>query len=170
MSGNPAEKNIGFTNSLGDSCMRKDHPLIDLVGEIDELSAWIGMLRSEISNEVLNTILQTIQIHLSTMMSVVSSTVPSKSEPSYDFSQNLQALMDWIEDYKNSTKFPYTFLQAGTSKKGALLNLVRTITRRVERKAVAVLYSDNGDWSAILQYLNRLSTFFYILWIRSESK
>ena len=160
------KKQTGFTDSLGGSNIRKDHPMIDLVGEIDELAAWIGLLRVEISNEVLDTILQTIQVHLSVLMSMVSSSL----KPSYDFDQNLKVLLGWIEEYRKSTKFPHTFLQAGNTKKGALINLIRTITRRVERKAVASLYSDDGDWFAVLQYLNKLSTFFYILWVRAESK
>jgi cob(I)alamin adenosyltransferase len=170
MPGKPREKHTGFTDSLGGSNMRKDHPLIDLVGEIDELTAWIGLLRVEVSNEVLDTILQTIQIHLSLLMSMVSSSGSKLPLPSYDFDENLKALVGWIEDYKKSTKFPHTFLQAGSTRKGALLNLVRTITRRVERKAVSALYSDDGDWFTVLQYLNKLSTFFYILWVRSENK
>ncbi len=165
----PGKKHTGFTDSLGGSNMRKDHPMIDLVGEIDELTAWIGLLRAEIPNEVLDTILQTIQIHLSLLMSMVSSSETELPVPSYDFDQNLKALLGWIEDYKKSTKFPHTFLQAGSTKKGALINLIRTVTRRVERKAVSALYSDDGGWFMVLQYLNKLSTFFYILWIRAES-
>ena len=37
----------GFTDLQGGKRVRKDHPSVDLIGEIDELSAWIGLARSE---------------------------------------------------------------------------------------------------------------------------
>jgi hypothetical protein len=48
--GNIGEGDNGFTNRLDGSRVRKDHPTIELIGEIDELTAWIGLLRTEISD------------------------------------------------------------------------------------------------------------------------
>jgi cob(I)alamin adenosyltransferase len=158
----------GYTDLLGGPRVRKDHQIVELVGEIDELAAWIGMVRSEIPDTALRAILEKIQIHLSMIMAVISSSQSQSLTTFPEIIQNLQTLEDWIAAFEKNTEFPHTFMQAGNSKSGALLNLARAISRRVERSAVTVLHSDDERYSSILAYLNRLSTFFYVLWVQAE--
>jgi cob(I)alamin adenosyltransferase len=139
-----------------------------LVGEIDELAGWIGIARSEISDSSILEMLEAVQSHLSTIMAVISAS-QSNPQPTFpEIIQDLNSLESWITKFENETNFPHVFIQAGASRNGALLNLIRAISRRVERKAVAVLYSEDEHYSSILTYLNRLSTLFYILWVRVE--
>lgn len=158
----------GYTDLLGGDRVRKDDPIVELVGEIDELAAWIGIARSEIPDTALREILEKIQNHLSIIMAMVSNSHSNPQSISPEIDQNLKCLEDWIAIFEKDTKFPHTFMQAGNSKDGALLNLMRAISRRVERKAVKVLSPGDGVNSPVLAYLNRLSSLFYILWIQTE--
>lgn len=158
----------GYTDLLGGDRVKKDHPMIELVGEIDELTAWIGVARSDTPDIALQEILGKIQNHLSTIMAAVSFSHLNTRNISPEITQNIQVLEGWITTFEEDVKFPHAFIQAGNSKRGAVLNLIRTISRRVERKAVATFSSDDAQYFSIYAYLNRLSTLFYVLWIRIE--
>ncbi|HAF62996.1 MAG TPA: hypothetical protein DCK95_11830 [Anaerolineaceae bacterium] len=158
----------GFTDTLGGLRVRKDHPMIDLIGEIDELSAWIGLARSEEQNPSISEILPQIQIDLSILMSVLSSCLSDNSVSRSQNIPNSKKIADWITVQEKDIQVPNAFLQSGSTKLGALYNVLRAITRRVERKAVAALPQDASISAEMLAYLNRLSTLFYILWLRAD--
>jgi len=158
----------GYTDLLGGQRVRKDHPIVELVGEIDELTAWIGIARSEIPDTALCETLGKIQNHLSTIMTAISAWFQNPQNISLEIDQNLQCLEDWIAVFEKDIKFPQDFIQPGNSKIGALFNVLRVVSRRVERKAVATFSIDDRQYHSLFGYLNRLSTFFYVLWMRVE--
>lgn len=158
----------GFTDLQGGKRVRKDHPVVDLVGEIDELSAWIGLARSECKNSGLNDILEQIQKHLSVMMGLISAYGAKTELEKNQVAQSLEMLEKWVNEYEKKIMLPTSFQQAGSSKDGAYLNMVRTISRRIERKAVSIFIETNSDTVLILTYLNRLSTLFYLLWMYAD--
>ena len=160
----------GFTDTLGGMRVRKDHPMIDLIGEMDELSAWIGMARSEEKNPFTSEMLLQIQNDLSNIMSVVSSFLSDKPMLQPQNIPNSKKITDWITVHEKDIELPATFLQSGSTKLGALYNVLRTITRRVERKAVAALPQDSSSSAETLAFLNRLSTLFYFLWLRIDQQ
>ena len=166
--GNIGEGDNGFTNRLDGSRVRKDHPTIELIGEIDELTAWIGMARSEILDLGLREILRKIQDQLSTIMTYSGASLQNSQNISLEIEKNLECLEGWIAVFEKDTKFPQKFIQPGNSKIGALFNVLRVVSRRVERKAVATFSIENRQYHSLFGYLNRLSTLFYVLWMRIE--
>jgi len=173
MSGSTRNGDLGFTNLLGGERVRKDHPIIELVGEIDELSAWIGITRSETEEFSINVddLLDQLQTQLSTIMSFISSARSGKPfslpepPPSY-----LSIIEDWISTIEEQIKVPKVFQKAGRTKLGSYFNLMRVISRRVERKAVVIFTEDANETNQILPYFNRLSTLFYVLWLLADQK
>lgn len=162
----------GFTSLLNGERVRKDHPIIELVGEIDELSAWIGITRSELgeSSNKIDDILEQLQGQLSLVMASISS---SQSEQPYLLPESptyLNILEDWIAAIEAQINIPNVFLKAGKTRLGADFNLLRVISRRMERKAVMLFAEKDKDINQILPYLNRLSTLFYVLWLFADQK
>lgn len=169
--GNIGEGDNGFTNRLDGSRVRKDHPTIELIGEIDELTAWIGLLRTEISDPDTEEKLAKIQNHLSIIMAVISGSGSDLKNYSTALSQNLRLVEGWLGELEKTVHLPHAFLvPGGASRKGVLANLARTVSRRVERRAVSALFSENEPYSFILAYLNRLSSYFYLLWLSYEQQ
>jgi cob(I)alamin adenosyltransferase len=162
----------GFTNLLSGERVRKDHPIVELVGEVDELAAWIGIARSELgekSNKI-DDILEQLQGQRSLVMAYISS---SQSEQPYLLPAAptyLSIVEDWIAAIEAQINVPNVFLKAGKTKLGAYFNLLRVISRRMERKAVVLFAEKDKDTSQILPYLNRLSTLFYVLWLFADQK
>ena len=158
----------GYTDRLNGSRVKKNHPSIELIGELDELSAWIGLFRSEIPPSTFNENLEKIQEHLSTIMTVISSSTPEVQTYQMMLEQNLLMIENWLAQLEEEIEIPHHFLFAGKNRRGALLNLLRVISRRIERKAVAFLSADNALERSMMIYLNRLSTLFYFLWLQTE--
>jgi cob(I)alamin adenosyltransferase len=163
---------LGFTSLFSGERVRKDHPIIELVGEIDELTAWIGITRSELDNDYkkIDEILEQLQGQLSIVMAFISSYQSEQpfllpGSPTY-----LSIIEGWTSRIEEQIKVPNVFLKAGKTKLGAYFNLLRVISRRVERKAVVLFAETEKDTNQILPYLNRLSTLFYVLWLYADQK
>lgn len=160
----------GFTDTLGGLRVAKNHPLIELIGELDELSAWIGLALSEEQEPAISEVLSSIQDELASMMSVLSSYKPGKLISKTTPFPNSNKIENWINTYERDIQVPASFTRSGSTRLGALYNLLRTITRRVERKAITFLPADFSLSDEMLSYLNRLSTLFFILWLLVDQR
>lgn len=160
----------GFTDTLGGMRVPKDHPMIDLMGEIDELSAWIGLVLSEERDSEISELLSSIQDELVGVMSVLSSYNPDTSISKIMPFPSSATLEKWINACEREIQMPSSFARAGSTRLGALYNLVRTVARRVERKAVANLPADFPFSDEMVSYLNRLSSLLFLLWMRADQR
>lgn len=160
----------GYTDTLGGMRVSKNHPMIDLIGELDELSAWIGLIVSEEQDTEMKELLSSILDALTAMMSALSSYHPEKPVSSSMPLPSSTTLETWIGDCEREIPMPTSFARAGSTRLGALYNLVRTVARRVERKAVANLPADSPFSNEVVSYLNRLSTLFFLLWMRTDQR
>lgn len=155
----------GFTTLFGGKKISKTHPLIELLGVIDELNSILGVVvafshendtkkwLNEIQNDLFITQAELTGFHMKTL----------KSEKV----GNLERIID-----KLSVKIDLSgFIIPGGNKTSALLHFSRTICRRVEIQAVKhrAKHKFNPE---ILKYLNRLSDFLYILarWENRKTK
>ena len=76
---------------------------------------------------------------------------------------DLAALENLIESYSANTKIPSEFILPRDSPVSASLSVARTVTRRAERRLVELKQQDNSIRTILFQYLNRISSFLYIL-------
>jgi cob(I)alamin adenosyltransferase len=60
-------------------------------------------------------------------------------------------------------EIPKEFIVPGDSVEGAFLDLARTVVRRAERRVAALLHSGGITNVELLRYLNRLSSFCFVL-------
>ena len=157
----------GITEILNHKRVKKSDEIMHLLGAMDELTAFIGLAISFSADMKLNTDLRSIQSHLSKIMGVLAD-VQQNELPGNGIRTYIKDLEEMIEAYGGSVDFPKQFVFPGNTQLGAIMDICRTVARRVERIKVPcncwVQYQNKN----ILSYSNRLSSLFFVLRLLSE--
>ena len=143
--------------SLGDGTrIAKDDPRIDLIGDVDELNSWVGVVISQINDDEVSETLIGVQHDLFDLGGgLCFPGAPLLTERHVErLDMASAALNDALEPLKE-------FILPGGSSSLAWLHVARTVCRRVERAAVALL-GDTPQNEHALAYLNRLSDYLFI--------
>ncbi len=152
----------GETSLVTGRRVRKDDALIEAYGTVDELNAFCGLLVTATDHEVIVGELGFVQNCLFNIGSILA----RDNADIKDFPVITQTHTEHLEraiDRHNSVLKPLrNFILPSGSKAIALSHICRTITRRAERKVVA-LEADTEDIGLVLIFLNRLSDYFFIL-------
>ncbi len=148
----------GGDTGLGDgSRVRKDHPRVAVLGEIDELNSAIGLLLAEPMPEKVRAGLESVQHDLFDLGGDVS--IPGRVTMSDAQIGRLEALQ---EDLNSGLPRLKEFILPGGTRAAALAHLARTVCRRAERSLVALSSSEKiADPGRV--YLNRLSDLLFVL-------
>ncbi|MBL7164050.1 MAG: cob(I)yrinic acid a,c-diamide adenosyltransferase [Anaerolineales bacterium] len=153
----------GTTGILGGGRLPKNHPRLEAVGVIDEVTAALGVARANSQTERCAEIILSVQGDLYTLMSEVAA-LPEHAEK---FRTIDEAKVTWlekqIETIQSSVKPPKEFIIPGDTSAGAVLDLARTIVRRAERRAAGLYHNGDLENVQVLRYLNRLSSLCFAL-------
>ncbi len=141
----------GETSLFDGSRVRKDDLRIVCVGGIDEFSALLGILRSNLKKDYIYDFIYNIQKDLI----VISSIVVGK-ESDFGFDDKIKGFEDFIDELNSKMNPLNSFIIAGNSTVSAYCHLARTVCRRVERD----LWNVND---VIAKYFNRLSDLLFVL-------
>ncbi|NMM48794.1 cob(I)yrinic acid a,c-diamide adenosyltransferase [Marinigracilibium pacificum] len=153
----------GTTGILGGTRLTKSHIRIEAYGTVDELLSWIGMVRDQEVNSSRKDILVNIQDRLFTLGSYLASDpVKSKVVIPEIKEEDIKALeleMDQMDE-----KLPplRNFVLPGGHQSVSYVHIARTVCRRAER-AVVLLNENQEVNSLVIQYLNRLSDYLFVL-------
>jgi cob(I)alamin adenosyltransferase len=151
----------GETSVIGGTRLPKHHPRIEAYGTVDELIAWIGLLRSDEHDQVRSEELITIQSALMSCCTVIA-TPPSATLPegvTIDGTPGLEHSIDAMESKLPPLK---TFILPGGNRTAANANIARCICRRAERAVLRLNQTEKVDHD-IIKYLNRLSDYLFVL-------
>lgn len=151
----------GETSVIGGTRLPKHHPRIEAYGTVDELIAWIGLLRSEEHDCDRSEELTTIQSALMSCCAVIA-TPPSATLPegvTIDDTSGLERSIDSMESKLPELK---TFILPGGSRAAANANIARCVCRRAERAVLRLNETEKVDQD-IIRYLNRLSDYLFVL-------
>lgn len=157
----------GETGLLGGKRVSKWNLRIWAIGEIDELSAVIGVIRPFGVPKKMDMLLGQIQEALFVMGAEISSPQKNPNLPSLQKSET-EKLEKIIDEYDAKLPELRNFILPSGSKTGSLLHLARTVCRRAERRVVELSQKENISEN-IIPYLNRLSDLLFVL-ARSENK
>jgi len=152
----------GTTYLFDRSKVKKDNPILELLGVIDEVCAYIGLAISSIKSIEIKNDLHEIQITLSRIMGIIAG-VSESSNNKFDFQESIKWLEERIIFYGRDLDKPINFSFTGKTVTGAMFDICRTISRKMERRAVAILHENQQNRKNILIYFNRLSSFFYVV-------
>jgi cob(I)alamin adenosyltransferase len=151
----------GITGRIGGRRVSKDTPFIEACGDLDELNALIGLVRTYQLPENIDGILQLIQRDLFTIGAEMATPegMDSAQEIKDDNVRVLEKEIDSLED----KLAPLTqFILPGGATSGAGLHLVRAVARRAERRCVSLSHIEKIN-PFILRYLNRLSDLCFVM-------
>lgn len=153
----------GETALFGGRRVPKSHLRVDAYGTVDELNSFIGLLRDHVEAHDIRQNLETIQHRLFTVGAHLASD-PAKSPPTPDI---LPADIQFLEqdmDAMDTTLPPLRhFILPGGHITVSHCHICRTVCRRAERLVVALVQSGETVDALVLQYLNRLSDWFFVL-------
>ncbi len=155
----------GFTATLAGKRVLKSDTVIDCVGNIDELSAVIGVLKVKLKNskkmskdEIISKLTRIQKQFLSINSAIISS-------PESRFSIK----KEWVKELEQEIdvwdrKLPKlsAFVLPGENEIEAFFHLARAVARRVERSVVKLNREVELN-EVILQYFNRLSDWFFVV-------
>ncbi|MBY4602318.1 MULTISPECIES: cob(I)yrinic acid a,c-diamide adenosyltransferase [Bacillus] len=140
----------------------KDSLRVESYGTIDELNSFVGLALAELSVqpgfEDLTAELLTIQHELFDCGGDLAIVTERKD---YKLTEESVSFLETrIDAYTAEAPELKKFILPGGSKGASLLHAARTITRRAERRVVALMKSEEIH-ETVLRYLNRLSDYFF---------
>jgi cob(I)alamin adenosyltransferase len=153
----------GYTGLLGDNRVPKDHPQIEAIGTLDEVTAAFGVARATCRASEIGELIVEVQRDLYNLMIEIAAS-PKNTErfPRIDINR-INWLEQTIEGITKQEETPNEFILPGDSPGGAALDLARTVTRRAERRVVELLNNGIIQNNNIIPYLNRLSSLCFAL-------
>ncbi|MGV3706648.1 MAG: cob(I)yrinic acid a,c-diamide adenosyltransferase [Arcticibacter sp.] len=153
----------GSTMLIGGLRVPKSHIRIEAYGTVDELNAYIGLIRDQDLADYYKHILRQVQDHLFIMGSNLAA-APDKSKMKLPelLSEDIQLLEQEIDTMQDSLSPLRHFILPGGSTLVSYCHIARCICRRAERITVQLEQESFVD-KIILIYLNRLSDYLFVL-------
>ena len=153
----------GNTSLSGGRRLPKDHIRIDAYGSVDELIAWIGMLRSHKENRSRNDILVYIQDQLMSSAAALAydseNPVGKQVLPDLECVTILEQEIDRMEAALPPLK---SFILPGGNIVVSHCHIARCVCRRTERRVLSLNKSEYTP-EIIHKFLNRLSDYLFVL-------
>lgn len=153
----------GTTALFGGKRVSKADLRIDTYGTVDELNSWVGLLRDQEVNSERKDFLINIQDRLFTIGSNLA-TEPGNTKVKIPAlgGQDVQALEKAIDEMDASLPAMKSFILPGGHQSVSFCHVARTVCRRSERLVIALNSQEPVD-SLVIQYLNRLSDYLFVL-------
>jgi cob(I)alamin adenosyltransferase len=155
----------GDTGLFDGTRVPKSDPRVDACGEIDELNAWLGVIRSSADrDEEIAGMLERIQRDLFALGARLADPrrkIADRVEKAAIGADEVRRLEGWIDKLDAELPPLRRFILAGGSPAGALLHLARTVCRRAERRIVSLGPREVAE--DIIRYVNRLSDLLFVM-------
>lgn len=154
----------GETGLFDGTRVAKSDPRVAAYGDIDELNAWLGLVRAEIEDGGLTTILEQIQrdlFALGARLADPAKKIADRIAKAAVTPEDISRLEGWIDQFEAELPPLRRFILAGGSRAGAALHVARTICRRSERAMVSL--GRDAFEPELLVYVNRLSDLLFVM-------
>jgi cob(I)alamin adenosyltransferase len=153
----------GITALIGGKRVPKNDLRIEAYGTIDELIAYVGLVRDHVSNKEMGNNLIKIQDDLMICAAILATDCEDceiKIPKLYD--ESILWLESEIDQMDANLPLLKNFILPGGHPSVSFCNVARTVCRRAER----IVLSLSGSASVpevIIRYLNRLSDYLFVL-------
>ncbi len=163
----------GETGLFGGPRVRKDDPRIESYGDVDELNAVLGLVRSFKPPHEADQELKKIQNDLFDIGAVLATPDRKRLQGkagSFVGAEDVSFLEKSIDRMEADLPPLQTFVLPGGAGAAAALHLARTVCRRAERRIVSLSAREEVG-AEILIYMNRLSDYLFVLarWINQKT-
>jgi cob(I)alamin adenosyltransferase len=154
----------GFTSLLGGRRVSKSGARPETYGTLDEASSALGLARASAKKAKTREIIMGIQRDLVLLGAELATLPEDASRHDYRITpRHVERLEGWIDELQRDVALKNEFICPGETVAGAAIDLGRTIVRRAERKAVALLHRKIIGNPEILRFLNRLADLLFVL-------
>lgn len=153
----------GTTALLGGARVSKANLRIDAYGTIDELNAYMGLLRDQSVNKKREALIHHIQNQLFSIGSLLAAQPGKKLDYLPELQENdVLALESAIDEMNDMLPEMKNFILPGGHQSVSFCHIARCVCRRAERKVVALAdHEEIAD--RIVIFLNRLSDYLFVL-------
>ncbi|KGM42857.1 hypothetical protein JY97_11170 [Alkalispirochaeta odontotermitis] len=158
---------MGKTSLADGSRRRKDDLVIEVLGEIDETHAFLGLLKSALENSSKRNEIEWIEHCLLTIGGMVATapTYPGAGKSIRVLGDaELEKLEKWQMKHMKKTEISAAFVIYGDSEAAARADVARAVCRRAERRLVTLIMNRGmTDLVSSQVFLNRLSDYLFVL-------
>lgn len=147
----------GTTGLADGSRVEKDHPRLEVIGDLDELNSSIGMILYHPLHEVVRNCLTDIQHLLFDIGAELS--IPGRETLT---AANVSSLETILDEFNAGLPPLKEFILPGGNPAAATCHLARAICRRAERHLVLLNHHETVNQHT-LAYINRLSDFLFVI-------
>ncbi len=153
----------GTTSLIGGSRVPKYDLRIESYGTVDELNAHLGLIREDAAAQEYRSILKEIQDNLFVVGSILAHDPADTSfQPPQLKESDIELLELSIDNMNEALPDLKNFVLPGGHPANAMAHIARCVCRRAERRAVE-LSAQSPLNPIIIQYLNRLSDWLFVL-------
>ncbi|MBN1989667.1 MAG: cob(I)yrinic acid a,c-diamide adenosyltransferase [Bacteroidales bacterium] len=153
----------GATSLIGGKRVPKNHPRIEAYGTVDELMAFVALLRDQEIDASTKAFLAEVLDRLMSCASVLAADCDDCKVKIPLILDSDIALIEKEIDAMDSVLPPLaSFVLPGGHQAVSLCHVARTICRRAERLAIGVA-EHNAIPENLIIFINRLSDYFFVL-------
>jgi len=153
----------GQTSLIGGRRVPKYHERIEAYGTVDELCAFVGLIRDQDIDQPTRKFLIRIQEQLFILEALLADDAHSDSHKLPVINdKEITALEDVIDEMNKQLSPLNSFILPGGHVAVSYAHIARTVCRRAERTTLW-LSSENKVDPVCCKYLNRLSDYFFVL-------
>lgn len=155
----------GSTSLIGGVRVPKSHIRIEAYGTVDELNSYLGMVNDTAANEKISGWLREIQDRLFTVGSVLATNPDKEVKMKLPdvHAEDVTWLEQRIDEMNEVLPEMRSFIIPGGQLSASTCHVARCICRRAERICVQMQQDEEVIPELIIQYLNRLSDFLFVL-------
>lgn len=152
------DKGTTTTCNTGGGRIPKSSLLIEALGNIDELNAWLGLCKAKLEDDKIKKTVEEVQQNIFIIQAEIAGAKKSISK------EETQALETVIDNIEKKLPVTTTFLIPGGTELSASFDVARTLARRAERRVIDATENNELKVSAPTKaYLNRLSSLLYAI-------
>lgn len=155
----------GKTKLYGGDTVSKTHIRVEAYGTVDELCSLLGLIIAEmkIYDKINDLVLECEEIQQQLFDCGSDLATPRELRPYKQNENDVKFLELKIDEYILQLPKLESFIIPGGHKISAMFHQARTLTRRLERRIIAVVEANEMINSIGQKYINRLSDYFFVV-------
>jgi len=154
----------GETGLFDGTRVSKADSRVDAYGAVDELSAWLGLVRAEGVDARIDRMLDRLQRDLLAVGSMLADPrrkIAGRVRKAAIRAADVRRLEGWIDRLEAGLPPLRRFILAGGTRSGGMLHLARTVCRRAERRIVGL--GPHAVDRHVVVFVNRLSDLLFVM-------
>ncbi len=153
----------GQTSIIGGR-VDKDDVRVEAYGTVDEVNCFVGQAMTELDGEVFKDVLDDLEKIQHELFDCGGDLANVSAKRELKLGQeSIDYLESRIDEFIEEAPELERFILPGGSKPSASIHIARTVSRRAERLIVTLIKTEEKVPEVCLQYMNRLSDYFFAL-------